>query len=493
MKKKFLALTFSLIFVLSLFSGCGKSDKETTNTATPDDVEPSYYTSEEELPDDAYYIVKKVTVKEKKKKVKETRYYPLLSAENTCTNVQDNYTGFDATRVEWVNYSVDEGLIPTMSEDDELIYKSANMIPTKYSLEKFFDNGYTFGVCGLKEDLSGNCKYDPENGAAVLSTSSAAGFSGLSEVESVYLVSCKENTKKGDAKEVKITSDYLSDSGTVENLDQMKSYDCDIRTGTEKVAATLVCDTHYFSSAETYRFGSFDFVTEHIARLNVPDYASTGYYTIGSSENAGGFFRYVKGNADYHDLKASDYNKTIYLYDENGSVGGTTTGLVFDPETGFLVGTEDLSDSYDSSTANTALYTYDQYKGLKTGKYTDETSDPEDSITNKTTLETIDGDTYMGTFTISSITKSTITENKRLYEFTATEETTADTLNFRYFGKTGEDAVVPTEGGKYTIQFAPATGLDGYLISYMEQISEGTATDETASAETTDATEATQE
>lgn len=475
MKKRILTLLLSGTLAVSLFSGCGKGE-----TNAREELEPSYYTSEEELPNDAYYIEKKVKTEDGK----ETRYYPLLAAENTCPDVRSGIAGFDDSRIQWVNYNTDDQLIPTMTDEDKLIYKSATLIPTAYSLEKFFDNEYTFGVSGLKADTSGNCKYDADDGGAILSTSSAAGFASLSEVDSVYLVSCKENAstdtdKKTESKKktnaVRVTADTLSDSGTVKNLKLMHSYECDIRTGTEKVPATLVCDTHYFSSAETYRFGSFDFITEHIARLNVPEYVSTGYYTIGSESGAGGFFRYVKGSKNYKKLEASDYNKTIYLYDEYGSVGGTTTGLVFDPDTGFLVGNEDLSDSYDGTTATTQLYTYKEYKGKASGEYVEEVTNPETEITNKTSLDPIEGNTYMGTFTISSITKNTISSNKRLYEFVATEANSNDTLTFRYFGKTGDNAVVPSVGGTYTIQFTPVSGFDGYLISYMEMISEGTA------------------
>lgn len=485
MKKRILTLLLSGTLIVSLFSGCGKSE-----TNAREELEPSYYTSEEELPNDAYYIVKKVKTDEGK----ETRYYPLLVAENTCSDVRSGVAGFDDSRIQWVNYNTDEQLIPTMTDKDKLIYKSATLIPTAYSLEKFFDNEYTFGVSGLKADTSGNCKYDADDGGVILSTSSAAGFASLSEVDSVYLVSCKENStdtdtdkkKKSEKKTnaVRVTADTLSDSGTVKNLKLMHSYECDIRTGTEKVPATLVCDTHYFSSAETYRFGSFDFITEHIARLNVPEYVSTGYYTIGSESGAGGFFRYVKGSKSYEKLEASDYNKTIYLYDEYGAVGGTTTGLVFDPDTGFLVGNDDLSDSYDGTTATTQLYTYKEYKGKVSGDYVeDTTTNSETEITNKTSMDPISGSTYMGTFTISSITKNTISSNKRLYEFVATEANSNDTLTFRYFGKTGDNAVVPSVGGVYTIQFTPVSGFDGYLVSYMETISEGTTPTEGTTTE----------
>lgn len=468
MKRRIAVLAICGAMVIGCFSGCGSADGN-NQAMTPDDMEPNYYTSESDLPNDAYYIVKTITDKDGEE---TTRYYPLLSTENTCEEVQDGYEGFDATRIEWVNYTVDEGLIPTMSVEDKLIYKSETYIPTEYSLEKFFDNGYTFGVAGMYADTSKNVKYEEETGS-ILSTSSAAGFTSLAEAESIYLVSVKSTTEK-DAETVRIRDDNISDSGTVEDLTLMDVYDCDIRTGTTKVAAQLTADTHYYSSAETYRFGEFDFITEYIAELEVPTYATTGYYTIGSDAGAGGFFRYVEDDSDYKELSADDYNTTIYLYNENGQVAGTTVGLAFDPETGFLVG-EDTLEDYDASAADTQLYTYKQWKGLESGEYSDDDEDdPEDSVTNKTTLDKLSGDTYMGTFKVTSVTRDTISTNHRLIEFTATEINNADTLNFRYYAATGNDSLIPTEGGTYTIQFNAASGYDGYIASYMENVSSAT-------------------
>ena len=132
---------------------CGKQTKQ-ADYLTPDDVEPGYYTSEEELPENAYYIMHKAKDDKGKPYVK---YMPLLAAENNYGSLaNESYTGFNPKRITWVNYNVDEGAIPTLSKNDKLIYKSSTYIPTKYALEKFFDEGYTFGVAGLKADNSGN-------------------------------------------------------------------------------------------------------------------------------------------------------------------------------------------------------------------------------------------------------------------------------------------------------------------------------------------------
>lgn len=472
MKKKIIAI-ITMSMILSMFAGCSaKKNTTTTDYKTPDDVEPSYITSESDLTDNCYYIVKNI----KTKKGKETRYYPLYQPENTCAEDRETYAGFDASRIQWVNYTTDEGLIPTMNPGDSLIYKSTTYIPTAYSLEKFFDDGYTFGVSGLYADTSGNYRYDSENGSAVLTTSSGSGFAGLENAESVYFVSYKDADSEKQ-KPVKVSSKTVSPSGCVTGLELMKNYDCDIRTGTKKVPATLTCDTHYFSSAETYRFGSFDFVTEYIAKLNIPDYVSTGYYSIGGQEAYGGFFRYVADDSDYHNLKASDYNSTIYLYDEYGAVAGTTLGLAFDSETGFLVGNVS-DDEYDGTVSTSLLYTYSEYVGSKNKDYSSfNTASAEENITTKTTLESVDGSSYNGTFVVTNISKETISNDKKLYEFTANEVNTHDTLSFRYYGDLGDHSVKPLLNGKYSVVFTAAkSGFDGYEVTYMELIEDNSST-----------------
>lgn len=294
MKQRLFFIIFTM-FILGtlLLAGCGKTEEK---ILTPDDMEPLYYTNETDLPADAYYIVRE---EEDKKGNKIIKYYPMLFAKKTYTEVNTYPVGSDPHRITWVNYNIDEGLIPTMYAGDKMIYKSSTTIPVIYSLEKFFDDGYTLGVAGLTQDLSKNYRFT-EN-SITMSTSDAAGFSTL-EAESIYLVSV------GDTR---ITPANITESGTVSGLNLMEKYDCDIRTGTEKIAAVLTCNIHAFSSAETYLFGEFTFITEHIAELHIPEYVTTGYYNI----NGGGFYRYIADEniSSYKELKENDYNKTIYF------------------------------------------------------------------------------------------------------------------------------------------------------------------------------------
>lgn len=455
--RKILAMSLALIAAFSL-TACVNNKAEEEVYPTPDDFEPMFYTNEADLPENAYYITHSVVewVEDKKTgektKVEYTKYYPLLQSEKTYTEKRSDYAGYDFNRVTWVNYNIDEGLIPTMYAGDKLIYKSSTYIPTKYALEKFFDNGYTLGVCGLKQDLSTNYAYvsggaDKGGTGFVLSTSDAAGFESL-EAESIYFVYVDDTY---------VTPSNVSLSGTITGLNLMQKYNCDIRTGTEKIAATLTCNARYFSSAETYMFGAFTFITPIIAELNIPEYVSTGYYEI----NDAGFFRYVADNpnvTDWHNVTADMCNKTIYTYNEEGKVNGTTIGLVFD-ENGFLI-SPGLLDKVDfSNNIDEEQQTYEEWLSvLLNGINLD-----------KKTILTNEGGYYYDTYKIDKILSDEISGATHIYKFEATSD--KETLTFYY--KVGVAAEQPEKGKTYQIVFKdPSTGnINAYVVSSLFEVS----------------------
>lgn len=471
-RKMLFSLFLVTVLVTSLFSACGKKKLEQpTGYKTPKDFTPKFYTKENELPDDAYFI---------RHKTKEGyQYYPLLTPENTFDGTaQSNYTGFDDARIVWVNYNKDEGLIPTMGKGDDLIYKSTKSIPNKYALEKFFDRGYTIGVSGLKKDTSGNYAYVSAKSSGmgrVLTTSDAAGFDGL-DADSIYL-------NKLD--KTRITDANVSSSGTITGLKRMRTYQADIRTGTERIMTGLTCNAHLFVSAETYLFGEFTFLTPVTAKLSFPDYATDGYYTIGGKN----FFRYVKDGSMKSKLSASEANKQIYLYDDNdnssntvptqGSPVGTTIGKTWD-ENGFLI---DAPLSDESNVSEEKGIPYEEFikaaknrlnkngSNAKEGSETDSFDDGDDSddtgatITKKTKLkEKTDDGYYAETCTVSSVSDAVTTGDVSRYDIVATGDTDTDGLHFVYYWKEGDEKI---EAGKtYHFIFRPDTnGYDAYAIT----------------------------
>lgn len=412
MNKRVLGLLLACVSLPMM--ACGKQTKQ-ADYLTPDDVEPGYYTSEEELPENAYYIMHKAKDDKGKPYVK---YMPLLAAENNYGGLaNESYTGFNPKRITWVNYNVDEGAIPTLSKNDKLIYKSSTYIPTKYALEKFFDEGYTFGVAGLKADNSGNYAYvnAKNNGSGcVLSSTNAAGFDGI-EADSIYFVGVGKTP---------VTEENVSPSGTITGLKLMKTYPCDVRVGTEKLAADLTCNAHYFSSAETYLFGSFHFLTDVIAEIDIPEYATAGYYTIGnpnatsdSAQKAVGLFKYSP-EKKFKNLSQEELNKTIYTYeveDDSVRVIGTTIGLTFDKMTGFLV-----EPALDDDEAKINLKSGVEYKDISS------------SASDKTS-------TFSGTYTVKSLPKPVVVENGVRYEGVQVADASGDGFSLNYDQNSGAD------------------------------------------------------
>ena len=453
--KRFLMI-ITLVMLILTFSGCSFPlfENEPVEPPTPDDFEPAFYTHEEELPENSYFIARDVTEYETDKdgntiEINYTKYFPILAAEKTYEEKRDTYAGYDFSRVVWVNYNIDEGLIPTMYSTDRLIYKSSTYIPTKYAMEKFFDNGYTLGVCGLEQDLSQNYRYisvssEKSGKGCVLTTSDAVGFEGL-EAESIYLV------QVGDKR---IAPDCVSMSGTVTGLTLMDLYDCDIRTGTERILAQLRCNVHYFSSAETYMFGTFTFITPIIAEINIPDYVSNGYYEI----NDAGLFRYMaKDNVtDWKTVPTEDLNNTIYTYNSENKVVGTTIGLVFD-ENGFL--REPLmTDHIDSSNVDPVdTQTFEQLLDVLLNGI---------EVTHPTML-TPDSGYYFDNFTVDVITSKMVKSNYTLYEFQASSDT--ETLDFYYKARYSDET--PKVGETYQIVFKDPTigSIKSYVVSTLNK------------------------
>lgn len=412
MKKKILALILAVSSV-AVLSGCGKKD---TAEITPETVKPVQYTDETAMPADTFYIVHKT-------KKSGNVYYPLLIANSSFSEAREDIAGADPSRIEWVNYNGDEGQIPTMRKGDSIIYKSSTSVPLEYTLEKFFDGGYTFGVAGLYQDESSKYRYTSVNnsGSGITQpTSNAIGFDSL-EADSIYFASYKNGKKN-----IEIDPSNVSLSGTIKGLKKGKTYECDIRTGTEKMTANLTANIHYFSSAETYKFNNFEFITEHIAKIATPKYLTTGYYNL----NGAGFFRYVADNKKVSELKAEDYNETIYTYDEENSINGTTNGYVFDSNN-YLV------KDVNGSTIDPEDYTYDgtDAAGSNAGTF---------KITDAKAVEN---------------TSSLADDNNLQYvDFTGIDINTNEVVGFRLISRNGAAPITLNINDNYYITYKTDTG-----------------------------------
>lgn len=360
MKKRQIAAIAVVMALCTIVSGgCGKKTaRKDTRPLTPDDMHPAYYSDDTGIPSGTYCIAHKTSGKNGAGVV----YYPLYAAENTG-EPSDDATGESGDRFFWLNYNVDEGKLPTMYPGDQLIYKSDKSVPAEYTIEKFFDEGYTVGVAGLYENEYNKPAFDTGNDKCVISKHSDARILRTiakkvtsdddDDVEIVFNAMDKEE----------LAMDRLDSAGMIYGLDEGRKYNFDLRIGTKSYPASMTANVHEFRLGETYKYKSIDYITDTMIRVNLPDFMTTGYYEI----NGSGAFRFLKTGTSYKDLKPKDYNDFIYTY-SGGRPTGSVDGLILNDD-GYLVTYEEYisqeaaEDRKDYGTGDVEDYSDEEITG----------------------------------------------------------------------------------------------------------------------------------
>lgn len=359
MKKKIICIVLAAAMCVSAFTGCGKKKEQAKEQKelTPDDMSPDYYTSEEEIPTGTYCIAHKMG--ETKDSI-NVRYYPLYNAES-FGSPDDGATGSDGSRYFWLNYNVDEGKLPTMYPGDRIVYKSDTSIPDHYIIEKFFDYNYTVGMAGIYDSSLGKPAINlNEDGCNICNTSDARVLQKIEPKNNSDDTTSEIVVNTMNDKDV--TDDDLNLAGMISGLEEGKTYNFDFRLGTKSYPVTLKANIHAFVLGETYKSKSYDYVTDSIIRVNLPDFLTTGYYEI----NGAGAFRFLKTEKDYKNLTAADYNDFIYTYSGSyptGSVDGKVLnddGYLVDYEEYINQMADDDAKSYEEDTDDGDDDSYDE-------------------------------------------------------------------------------------------------------------------------------------
>lgn len=313
MKKRVLPLLItSSILVTSTFTGCGIFRHDKTN----DELYISTNNSSE-LISGQYYIwhdenqsnlENDVGVDVSKFKDYDYDIFKPVYQENAPNN---SLSVGDSYRVSLMLAENDDR-IPTYYEGDELIYYSNEKIPTKFSLERYYDHGYSFGIFGLAEYIAGsgnyalNTKHASKIGYKVGSSAEILGQAISSDgiVISIPYVGDKA-----------LTSEDISTAGTIKGLLLNSEYNVDAYIGTERHEIKLTVDTRIFSSYEVeLNLKQYQFVGANIIKISLPKYLKSGYYNI----NGVGLFRYVAEGDSYD--STTNFNDPIIEKDEDGKV-----------------------------------------------------------------------------------------------------------------------------------------------------------------------------
>ena len=273
----------------------------------------------------------------------------------------------DATRSFFYERDKSEKMIPTMYQDDELVYKTQNDITSVFEWERFVDAGYTFGIRNIRQADSGayaftnyfanlsknsafakkigysmeaeneNASYkentdyeegeEPEQGEssskedgasttdnedinayweyAISSIKNDKGFSLYDE----HAVSSSAVSVTGSAVSQQISQDILSPAGTIKGLDPNLEYTVNIHKGTRLYQVKTKPDVRLFYNFENYWTKGISFSEDGYATIAIPKAFKSGYYKCANS----GLFRYVdQPYQENFDLGKVNFNQAYY-------------------------------------------------------------------------------------------------------------------------------------------------------------------------------------
>lgn len=229
---------------------------------------------------------------------------------------ENNMVAKNADKARTILFGENDVCIPTLYRDDTLVYVT-NVLPDSFTWERYYDDGYSFGFCGLS--LSNTNQYvltmkenQTNKSSSFLAT--AAQYPELGWDSQLVINAINSST---------LGAGNVSDCGSILGLTYMGNYNIDAYGGsTYYPLQGVVADTHVFHSYELYTTTVCNYTQANYMQVVVPDYLFSGYYLIDGI----GFVKYVN-NYRNQGQAGIDMNAPYYLYDEDGNVytADTTT------------------------------------------------------------------------------------------------------------------------------------------------------------------------
>lgn len=283
-KRNLLLVVLVLSMLLSLV-GCKKQPKDEENSNAQADVESSEETSKYRI---AYikdmYELERGNFYVYREGLGYTRPYFGI------TNFSGGATSASSSRVAW--FMDDFDLIPTIYAGDSIVFRTLSEFSETFYLERFYDTGYTFGLCLLSLTKTGRYKLSTGTDDGTLNRNSdAAKLAQYGDIN-VTIDAVGGEFLRGE---------MVSSSGTVRGLEKDKDYDVDLYVGTELQDTVLKADSRCLVSAEVRTTMDYHFLQSDIIMIEMPYWLNSGYYSI----NGSGIFRFVNDEA-YDD--STDFN-----------------------------------------------------------------------------------------------------------------------------------------------------------------------------------------
>ena len=252
-------------------------------------------------------------------------YYEILPGVGTF-NEGDTVTSPSDERVLWYKDEWDK--LPTLYEGDSLIYYTNEELTEVFNFERFEDFKYSVGLCQLEETPSGRYKISTDSTDNNIYPDGDAMKITEYEQDSVII------DKLGGQE---IRNNVISRIGTILGLEKDAPYEAEIYAGSELTRYVLTANIRILGSMEVYESNEFNFVSEKIINITIPEWFNNGYYSI----NGVGLFRYVKGTS-------YDENMDFSIPNINPEEAVNDTEIIEgDAENGNYE-TQENSDSFDT-------------------------------------------------------------------------------------------------------------------------------------------------
>lgn len=394
MKRKLLSALLIASSALFLLSGCGKKEKDT--------AEIKVHATKSELEDGHIYV-----------RHKDGTFDEVYPGENDKAK---------KTGIFW--FKSDFKKIPHLvqGQGDTLVYYSTQDMEEKFEFKRYYDLGYTVGICGLtpdkntgrytistkKDDMNTYPGSDADellntandNKTATIasiggkelrrkvvnddhafeddSEDSDSESEGSSDSENLSGTTEEQTVQKDD----KVSSEMVTKYGTIKNLKQNGLYTLLTYNGSVRKSVNLRANVRAMGYAGSYTSTSYVYGKSsdtNLITIGIPNWFNTGYYTIQTDKTTVGMFALVNessynDNTDFNNpnmVPESEEDKAqTDVDDDEENSDGTTEAESFDnymnltfKESGYT----SITFTIDNMTDEEAQ----QMEGFKAGFFTD--------------------------------------------------------------------------------------------------------------------------
>lgn len=235
------------------------------------------------------------------KNLEEGMYY-VRHNNLKCDEVYLGATTFEAEeltssasndRVMWFDENMYKK-IPTLYKGESLIYKTSQEITETFNFERFEDFGYSIGLCGLTKTASG--RYSISTNPDDNNTFPGGDTDALLKLENESVIidtlggDKLRAPKDIDGKEV--PGGPLTRCNSIKGLAKDFVYKAEVYKGTKRLEYKFTADIRIMGSMEIRETNDYNFESETVMNISIPDNFNSGYYMI----NGMGIFRYVNGD-----------------------------------------------------------------------------------------------------------------------------------------------------------------------------------------------------